>query len=385
MLSGLKKSGKKYLLNVLRKSKAWRNRSFVPKGKVNLGELPPAVIKKLTLHAVLVRTPPLTIDKKIYWKFEKLLRDTPAPTFVVEGSRWRVWGNQGAVITADDRLFNDVSREFEKPDHSIFAQVKLLTPTVLEGTTAVITASGCDMYYHWMFDVLPRIKILNDSGFTKDNIDRYIIDYREIAFQKEALSSLGIPTDKISRSNDHFSYHMLCERLLVPSLPSELDVVSADACTFLVDTFLDKKKKSRFGKRIYLKRTGKRTIVNNAAIEAQLSDLGFEPVECEKFSIREQAAIFHHAEVLIGPHGAAFSNVVFCKPGTKVIEFFSPRWINPCYWTICNQVSASYYYIIGEGAPPDEHSNAKETNADIELSPEKLKKLFSEYLPITKV
>jgi len=379
MLSGLKKAGKKYFLNFLRKSKTWRNRSFIPKGKTNLGELPPAVVKKLIIHKELIRTAPLTIDKKIYWKFEKLLRDTPAPSFVVEGSDWRVWGNQGAVITADDLLFNDVSREFEKPDHSIFAQVKLVPPTILKGTTAVITASGCDMYYHWMFDVLPRIKILNDYGFTQDKIDQYIIDYREIPFQKEAIDALGIRANKISRSNDHFAYHVLCERLLVPSLPSKLDVVSADACTFLAETFLDKKQKSPFGKWIYLKRTGKRTLVNDAAIEGQLSDLGFETVACEKFSIREQAAIFHNAEVLIGPHGAAFSNVVFCKPGTKVIEFFSPRWINPCYWTICNQVSATYYYLIGEGAPPDEHSDAKGTNADIELSPDKLKKLFSKY------
>jgi capsular polysaccharide biosynthesis protein len=379
MVVKLKALLKKYPLAALRKVKVWRQWSLVPRGAVRLSGLLPGIIKGLKVYPAIKRVPPLTIDANLYWKFEQLLRDMPQPTFVVEGRGWRVWGNQGAVITDSDDLFMDVSREFEKPGHSIFQQLQLEPLTELKGTSAVVTASGCDMYYHWMFDVLPRIQLLKDRGFTSNQIDRYIIDYRDISFQKESIKALGIPVEKISRSNDHFKYHIRAEHLLVPSLPSKLDVVSAGACQFLRNTFFDPHKKSKFGKKIYLKRSGKRVLINAKEIEAELKAMGFETVECEKFSINEQAAIFYNADIVIGAHGAAFSNVVFCKPGAKVIEFFSPRWINPCYWTICNHVSATYYYIIGEGEPPGERSDARGTNADIELSLYKLRKLFHQF------
>ena len=31
--------------------------------------------------------------------------------------------------------------------------------------------------------------------------------------------------------------------------------------------------------------------------------------------------LFSNAKVIIGPHGAAFANLIFCKPDTKVFEF----------------------------------------------------------------
>ena len=34
--------------------------------------------------------------------------------------------------------------------------------------------------------------------------------------------------------------------------------------------------------------------------------------------------LFNNAKFVIGPHGAAFSNLVFCRPKTKVIEI-KPR------------------------------------------------------------
>jgi capsular polysaccharide biosynthesis protein len=379
MLENLKAFFKKKCLTVLRAFKFYRSYSLIPSGEIAFQGLTDIKVLNINKYQSAKRVAPQTTDTRIYWKFEKLLTDTPQSTFLIEANNWHVWGNQGAVITDRGYLFKDVSREFEKPDHSIFKQFKLAPPALLNGTSAVITASGADMYYHWMFDILPRIKLLMDCDLI-DSIDQYILDYRDIPFQKEALTTLKIDPAKISRSNDHFKYHVLAERLIVPSLPSKLDVVSTDACRFLVDTFLDKGAASKFGSKIYLKRTGKRELVNKVEIESYLESLGFESVKCENYTVAEQAAIFYNADIIIGPHGAAFTNIVFCKPGTKVIEFFSPMWINPCYWTISNEVSLKYYYLVGEGTPPpDNYSNAKGTNADIQLNPDKLQQLFEQF------
>ncbi len=368
---------RKGILGVLRRLKIYRACFGIPKGEIGFALLPAVKILKSDEYPPIKREAPRTIGEGTYWKFEKLLNDVPQKTFVIEAKNWCVWGNHGAVITDNDYLFKDVSREFEKPDHSIFKQFKLVKPQVLKGTTAVINASGADMYYHWMADILPRIKLLRDCGI--ENIDHYIIDYRNIPFQNEALAALNIDIQKISRANDHFTYHICAENLVVPSLPSKLDVVSADACRFLRDSFLNKQESSPFGSKIYLKRAGKRKIIYDNEIETYLERLGFETVLSENYTIAQQATIFYNADIIIGPHGAAFTNVAFCKPQTKVIEFFSPRWINPCYWTISNEVSARYYYLVGEGPVPDEYSDANGTNADIELSLNKLQQLFKQF------
>ena len=55
-----------------------------------------------------------------------------------------------------------------------------------------------------------------------------------------------------------------------------------------------------------------------------LDRLGFVSLSMDDYTVHEQAYIFNHADVILGAHGSAFVNMIFCKPHTKVIEFFGP-------------------------------------------------------------
>ena len=79
-----------------------------------------------------------------------------------------------------------------------------------------------------------------------------------------------------------------------------------------------------------------------------LSDLGFQMVTLESLSVLEQAALLANAQVVISPHGGGLTNLVFCAPGTKVIEIFSPKFVYPCYWLVSNLVNLEYYYLLGK-------------------------------------
>ena len=48
---------------------------------------------------------------------------------------------------------------------------------------------------------------------------------------------------------------------------------------------------------------------------------GFSKYKIGQLSFKNQIHLFNNAKIIIGPHGAAFANLVFCKPQTKVIEF----------------------------------------------------------------
>ncbi|NJM89857.1 MAG: glycosyltransferase family 61 protein [Hydrococcus sp. RU_2_2] len=69
----------------------------------------------------------------------------------------------------------------------------------------------------------------------------------------------------------------------------------------------------------------------------------------EQYSFVEQIALLANAEALVAPHGAGLTNLLWCQVGTKALEIFSPRFINPCFWAIANQVNVDYFYLIGRG------------------------------------
>lgn len=75
--------------------------------------------------------------------------------------------------------------------------------------------------------------------------------------------------------------------------------------------------------RIYLTRTRtatKRLMLNEAALIAALEGEGFSIVEPEALSIADQIALFASAETVVAPTGAALANVLYCRPGTRVVE-----------------------------------------------------------------
>ena len=66
-----------------------------------------------------------------------------------------------------------------------------------------------------------------------------------------------------------------------------------------------------------------RFISNEDEIKKYLLKNNFIFVKLHETEFREQINLFHNAECIVGLHGAGFVNVVFCKPGTKIIELRS--------------------------------------------------------------
>ena len=53
----------------------------------------------------------------------------------------------------------------------------------------------------------------------------------------------------------------------------------------------------------------------------------------------DQILLFQSAEFIIGPHGAGLSNLLFCEPGTKVIEFMPSVELRPFFWVIAEKLN----------------------------------------------
>lgn len=372
-MKSLKSFLKEQFIRFFKKSGYYYTWSQVPERAITYNELQSDINTLYTSFSPEIkRTKPITWNGVIDHKFNNGLSTAPFHKFVIQAKSWRVWGNQGAVITNNNYLFKDVSREFDDKQHSIYKQIKLKPITNVSETTAVLAASGSNVYYHWMFDVLPRINLLKQSGVF-DTIDKFIIDYSDIPFQTETLARACIPPSKILRSNNHWNFHVKVNELVIPSLVSPNDTPSIEACLYLRSLFEKEIASDKGGKKIYIQRLSGRTIINEAEILNILEPLNFQIVHPEKLTVSEQARLFADAEFIVGPHGAGFTNIVFCKPGTKVIDMFAPQWINPCYWILADALNLNYGYIIGE---KNEGMITENKGADIKIDIEKFKVLL---------
>jgi hypothetical protein len=329
-------------------------------------------------HSV-CRSEPGTLDETVHWKFKiEYQREFPA-SFVAVVPKGRIWVNKGpvvdsnAVISTDDRLLSDLCLEFrsEPNNHSIFAEWKLPPAHYVEGVAAALTSAKANIYFHWMTDLLPRIELIRLSGIALDSIDTFIVNNYKHPFQQETLTALGIPPNKIIESCKY--RHIKAEKLLVPSLPGIPGNTPRWVCDFLKKEFLplalaDRKRvgkrvsddalaanevaeKSNRLQRIYISRVkaSYRRVINEAEVAVFLEGLGFKSVVLESMTVAEQALLFEAVEVVVASHGAGLTNTIFCKPGTKVIEIFSPSYVNVCYWSLVNQIGLDYYYLLGEG------------------------------------
>ena len=260
-----------------------------------------------------------------------------------------VVNENGVIISYDDKVFMNLTSEWNKltEKHEVFKSY-IKKSQVRKECLATITSTHSINYFHWMFECLPRLKLF---GNVIDEIDYLVVPYNLKRFHLETLNLLGFPENKLLRIKN--GDHLLCKNLYVPFLPS----VSKWGCDFLRENFLPKDVAKPY-RLIYISRSDAlyRKIVNEKEVKNYLQDFGFEIIKMSELTFIEQVKICAEAKIVVGPHGAGLSNTVFCL-NAKILEIFSPYYVNGLYWLISNQVGNEYYYLLGE----DESGNSSPT------------------------
>ena len=308
------------------------------------------------------RKPAKTAHKKhpLFDPANPYLRGQYPDTFVICVPGGRVAGGKGAVITHDDKLLYDVSVDWSASPrdarrHPLFQQKRLPKAERLPGASTVLATSESAGFFHWMTDALPRLEILQRAGSIPWNkIDHFLIGEGCNAIC-ESLCLLGIEESKlvVTRRDTHFA----CDLLIVPSFHGAPGNVPPWAIEFLRTQFLTSFPLPRSKRRIYVSRSraSGRKIANEEEILPILASRGFARIELEEISLSAQIALFSEAEAVVSPHGAGLTNLIWCAPHTKVLELFSPLYVNLCYWAIASVVESDYYYLLGseEGVVDD--------------------------------
>jgi capsular polysaccharide biosynthesis protein len=330
-------------------------------------------------HSLTVTTEPQTIDETVHWRFAKNAHYFIPEQYVVEIPNGRVTGKNCIVITPGDKVIAEVSRQFGVNDDyskaAILRKIKLPALTKFDGVLGVAGYAGGDNYWHWTFDILPRIYLLQQSGLIHQ-CDKILINPLHLPYQQHTLTQLGIPMDKFVYSGDQM--HIQAKKLLVPGIPEHKDHIPYWSLEFLRGLFKPAPKATSFGKKIFItrKKARNRKIVNEDALLNILQPLGFNVLALEDLTVSEQVQLFEQADVLIAPHGASQTNLIYSRPGTTIIELFSPGWIHYLYWSMSAQLGIRYYYLIAEGEAPSEDNFVIDKGADLFININKFKLLL---------
>ena len=96
-----------------------------------------------------------------------------------------------------------------------------------------------------------------------------------------------------------------------------------------------------------------RRLVNEAEVIRLCGTLGIEVVSPEGMSLRDQAALFRDAALVVGVKGAALTNALFCAPGTHVVALSPGDFPDPFFWDLVGQSGGNYSEIFGPVASSD--------------------------------
>lgn len=220
----------------------------------------------------------------------------------------------------------------------------------IKGTVAYLSNTWVDNYYHWLQLTLPLLRFYERIA-PDVNIDCYYVGKSSLtSVQIETLERFNISPERIIReacSADRILMAIYLHRPQHGGMRFR-DVWGQE---FVRARYLTKRDDT-FGRRIYVERGSAKTrrILNEPEVLEMLKKYGFVPVKLEGKTVAEQARLFANAEIIVGTHGAALTNLIFAHEGTKVLEIFPYGLQETSYFTAATHAKLDYYYLIGDGA-----------------------------------
>jgi hypothetical protein len=267
------------------------------------------------------------------------------PIWLARVQDCHVFGPDIAVSTRNGTLLGDVSQSWEiRPEyHPILRAPQFRKVEQCHEPAALLAVTGGDTYFHWLFEVLPKVGIL--QRFLPEGVRlRYVVNSLAATFQRQTLELAGISLEDCITLDKNPSWRF--RECWVPSYPGHIGVPSMEAIEFLRGLVRGRPKKVVGGKRIFLKRREPtRRLLEGIAIEKYLKKLGFRVLDPSTISFSEQSKVFHNAEVIVSAHGAALANIVFCRKKTKIVEIFSGRYVNLCYQHLAGACGLFHYAV----------------------------------------
>lgn len=233
-----------------------------------------------------------------------------------------------AIILEDD-IENS---QIEYPDYVLGKKYVCLNNNNTSDKYYFINKAGG--FFHFYLEVIPKLLDYVKKDF---NIN-FIIE--EMSFYKEILNFYDIKyienlTDTSKKNN------LIKMNKFYPSAEDIIKLYQVNS------KFSLEGGTPRF---IYITRRNERArrVHNEKDLIKFLNTLKFEVVDPGNLSFIEQIRIFRNAEVIIAPHGAALSNIIWCRENTRIIELNGENDVRWHFAKVASVLKFKHTLILGK-------------------------------------
>ena len=218
-------------------------------------------------------------------------------------------------------------------------------------------ASANNPWHIWI-DVISKFRLMEKRWSTDFSRYCYIIA-NESKYLEKVVKEL-FPEIKIVVMPKNETWQF--KHLLVPSLSNSKDGVITPHLAQWLRHFkgIPKLKDLKPHRKIVVLRPGAKTRKIMNSDELVLALKGWETVALEKMTIREQMKTFAEATHIVAAHGAGLVNLLWCKPGTKVIEIQDPKMIHKkVYPILSHHLGLKHELYLADTVPIAMEGNKK--------------------------
>ncbi len=194
-----------------------------------------------------------------------------------------------------------------------------------------LAGNGASNYYHWLIEIIPKIYFIKSEfqdkeiNFLVSHKVREIKNFHEIL--QKATEGLNAQFTYMEPDKEYLVRSLIT--LTTPNiLPFNLRgigfkpqycIFHPEAVQFIRQLASNYQATSgeTYSDKIFLARRGSIRDYNQEQIFLELKKHGYKKIFIEDYSFLEQASIFRNAKFIVGPTGAAWTNIVFSSEGTK--------------------------------------------------------------------
>lgn len=272
----------------------------------------------------------------------------------------RVVTVHGWCVAPVDTFLGDFSFGGNRRTSFVYSLTIHRAPRLLRGTTlSLCSAHAASNFCHWLLDAVSRLELFQRCGYRFDDVDHILLPKFPGASAAWVMARLEIPKSKIIHPDVRDQF--LCETLLQPSYPGFVASYPPWVVEFYRRNFPAPEVEQN--RRVYIPRKGKRGLVNEAEVEEELRSRGFEAFEpAGQTNIHKKLADASH---IVGVHGAALANLVFCRAGTRVLELIPSDTPWPFYYSLCASAGMPYGVVIGKSQRERKRKIEVPTNAPL--------------------
>lgn len=275
-------------------------------------------------------------------------------------------GEYGLTLTNDNKYLFENSINRIKPFTKSYIQTKV-SPSFLKkhqrgsSVESAVSLVGpwTSNYFHWFSDYLPRLEGLKVYEERTNERPTIIHPSDPPEWMLDSLHLLGFDRDRL---REWQGGRCDIESLIVPSVRrnqwqgyDSTPVYLKAGRKWLRETILENiQSDSELPSRIYVSRSDapNRRVHNREEVLEVLRHYGFRSFVLSELSLLEQIRLFEGADVLVSPHGAGLTNMLW-STDLNVVEIFGAEDVYTCYFRMARQLGHEYTPIYGEQVGQD--------------------------------